>query len=95
MKTRLSPGVALYRRVRRWRLGRPHCGGWWEYRECGGRRVEKILLIPCGQEVVGDDEWEQATGRKAEHDGFVENYWDGTATTQNEMPGLWRQLPPN
>jgi len=62
----------------------------------GGRgRAEKLLLTPCGKEVEGDDEWEQATGRKAEDGAFSYNYWSGTETTQRMMPGLWRQLPPN
>lgn len=92
---RASPGVPTGDLVRRWRRARPHCGGWWEWMEGGRGRVENLLLTACGKEVEGDDEWEQATGRKAEHDGWAENYWEGTATTQDEMPGLWRQPPPN
>lgn len=74
-----------------WRR-RPNCGGWWEWMEKGSSRVEKLLLVPSGREVAGDDAWEQATGKRAEHDGFVENYWESTQTTQKMMPGLWRKL---
>ena len=63
--------------------------------ENGSSRVEKLLLVPSGSEVAGDDAWEQETGRPAEHDGWVENYWESTETTQKMMPGLWRQCPPN
>lgn len=74
----------------RWSRTRPHCGGWWEWMENGSSRVEKLLLVPSGREVAGDDAWEQATGKPAGHDGWVENYWESTRTTQKMMPGLWR-----
>lgn len=55
--------------------------------------MDKLLLTAGGTEVATDDEWEQATGKPAEHDGWVENYWEMTATSQNEMPGLWMKAP--
>jgi hypothetical protein len=79
--------------VRRWRKSRPRSGGWWMWREGGRDRVDKLLLTAGGTEVATDDDWEQATGKPAEHDGWVENYWAMTATTQKEMPGLWMKAP--
>ncbi len=94
LQERRDGGALMQRMVRRWRRARPHCGGWWEWMENGSSRVEKLLLVPCGSEVAGDDAWEQETGKPAEHDGSVENYWESTQTTQKMMPGLWRQCPP-
>ena len=79
--------------VRRWRKARPRSGGWWLWREGGRDREERLLLCAGGTEVAGDSEWEQATGKPAEHDGWIENYWEMTATTQKEMPGLWMKAP--
>lgn len=89
------PILRTLRIVRRWRRARPHCGGWWEWMEGGRGRVERLLLCEGGEEVASDWEWEEETGKPAEHDGWVENYWESTATTQKMMPGLWRQCPPN
>lgn len=72
---------------------RPDSGGWWEWKEGGRGRVEKLLLTPSGLEVESDDEWEKEMGRNPSHDGFEENYWEGTETTQRMMPGTWRKLP--
>lgn len=78
---------------RRWRKARPHCGGWWLWREGGGRRQEKVLLCDGGTEVATDDEWEKATGRNVDaYSG--DNYWEMTETTQDKMPGLWMQCNP-
>ena len=76
--------------IRRWRKKRPHCGGWWLWKE-GNNEPIKILLATGGTEVATDDEWEAATGRAANHDGWSENYWEMTSTTQAMMPGLWMQ----
>ena len=84
---------SLRRMVRRWRKARPDSGGWWSWREGGRFRVYKLLLTPTGLSVASDDEWHRATGRKPETDGYTENYWEGTATTQKEMPGLWMKAP--
>jgi hypothetical protein len=51
---------------------------------------EAILIGSGGTHVVGEDEFLQMTGREPDHDGWTENYWEGTETTQSEMPGLWR-----
>lgn len=77
---------------RRYRTARPHCGGWWFWKE--NDKPVKLLLSDGGTEVATDDEWEAATGRPVEHDGWQENYWEITATTQKMMPGLWMQCPP-
>jgi hypothetical protein len=63
--------------------------------EGGTQTPVKLLLCDDGSEVATDDDWEQATGQPAEHDGWVENYWECTETTQRMMPGLWRQCPQN
>ena len=87
---------SLPRQVRRWRKSVPDRDGWWLWREDYGRDRTERLLIVCGRrhsEVAGDDEWEQATGKPAEHDGWVENYWEGTDT--KTMGGYWLQETPN
>lgn len=77
---------------------RPRSGGWWEWyegcntaSECLDESPELVLLCHGGTEVVEDSEWSEATGRVAEHDGFVGNYWEITETTQAYMPGMWRK----
>lgn len=75
---------------RRWRRARPHCGGWWEYRESGNGWVEYVLLTDSGLCVVSDDEWESKVGREPD-EVHCENYWEGTDTNDEYMPGLWRQ----
>jgi hypothetical protein len=91
-KSKGAPAVAVQPTVRRWRKARPRSGGWWLWREGGRDRIDKLLLTAGGNEVATDDEWEQATGKPAEHDGWVENYWEMTPT-QKEMPGLWMKAP--
>lgn len=82
-------------RLRRWRR-KPHCGGWWEWREGGRGRSERLLLCEGGTHVADDDAWQQATGVSPEDDGMGHrNYWEGTETTQKMMPGLWMQSLPN
>lgn len=78
--------------TRRWRKSRPHSGGWWEYRECGGDRVDRVLLTDSGMMVADDDEWERVVGRPPS-EVWNENYFEGTDTDQSQMPGLWRQCP--
>ena len=81
---------------RRYRTARPHCGGWWFWKEGHGfnyAKPAKLLLAEGGTEVATDDDWEAATGRPTEHDGWTENYWEMTATTQDMMPGVWMQCP--
>jgi hypothetical protein len=73
--------------LRRWRRARPHCGGWWEWMEGGRGDVVRLLLTDCGQEVAEDDAVSEALGRDIREE---ENYWEGTATDQKSMPGLWR-----
>jgi hypothetical protein len=71
-------------------LKRPNRNGWWLWLEGGrGCRTELLLVVGKGMCIAEDDEWERATGKPAEHDGWVENYWEGTETTQSMMPGLW------
>lgn len=83
----------LSRVVRRYRKARPHCGGWWFWKEDLYREPQKLLLCEDGSEVATDYEWERATGKKASHDGYEENYWEMTETTQRMMPGFWMQCP--
>lgn len=82
------PPAAGEAAVTQW-LDQPNSSGWWLWREGGRGREEKLLLTADGRRVADDDEWEQATGRKAEADGFQHNYWSGTETTQKMMPGTW------
>jgi hypothetical protein len=92
--SKMNPSESTNQRaVRRWRKVQPQSGGWWLWREGGHARVEKMLLTTTGQTVASDDDWHQATGRKPENDGYTENYWEGTATDQKMMPGLWMQAP--
>lgn len=83
-------------RLRRWRR-KPHSGGWWEWREGGDGRPERLLLCEGGTHVADDEAWQQATGKPAEDEerGINHNYWEGTETTQRMMPGLWMQCLPN
>jgi len=95
-RTAKRKGDYVQRRVRRWRSAVPDSEGWWLWREDHDRDRTERLLIVCGSrhsEVAGDDEWEEATGEKAEHDGFVENYWEGTDT--KTMGGYWMKESPN
>jgi hypothetical protein len=78
---------------------RPDRNGWWNWYESGSSTPEKILLTANGAVVASDDEWQQATGVHPENDvaGTNANYWEGTDTTQEMMPGLWEfidQTPP-
>lgn len=77
-----------------WTKKRPNHGGWWEWMEGGHGKPERLLLVEDGSCVAYDDEWEQATGRNPEHNCYSENYWEGTDTTQDLMPGLWRYVGP-
>jgi hypothetical protein len=77
-------------------LDRPNCNGWWIWRERGSsHRDERLLIAGNGAIVASDDEWEQETGRPAEDGAFSYNYWEGTDTTQEMMPGRWRLAPQN
>lgn len=88
-------------------LVRPDCAGWWAWYE-GSEMLEPgedrdyalqhhvprmILIGNGGTHVVDDDEWEQIMGKSPDEDGWTENYWAGTETTQHMMPGVW--LRPN
>jgi hypothetical protein len=77
-----------------WSENRPDRNGWWEWREGGRDKIEKILLTADGNCVADDDEWGAAMGRSPEHKTYSENYWEGTDTTQQLMPGLWRFFGP-
>ena len=72
----------LPRRVRRWRQAQPHSGGLWLWREHLEGYSTELLLTDCGGYVAYDDEAKE---------GSSQYYWEGTATTQKEMPGYWRQ----
>jgi hypothetical protein len=74
-------------------IERPDHAGWWLWLEGGsGCRTELLLIDEGGTHVAGDDEWEQAAGKPVDGDGWEENYWQGTETTQKQMPGLWLSL---
>lgn len=75
-------------------LDQPDRDGWWEWTENGERRPELVLVRGGGALVASDDEWEQATGSSPEHESYSENYWEGTETTPQMMPGRWRYLGP-
>lgn len=81
--------------VRRYRRQRPHCGGWWLWKEDGEHEPVRLLLADGGGEVADDDEWEAATGKPASIDGWEYNYWEMTSTDQRNMPGLWMQESTN
>jgi len=71
----------------------PDSNGWWLWRE-GGRAKDDVLLLLVGDgsEIASDDEWECSAGfppQKPWDDVFHRNYWEGTETTQEMMPGLW------
>ena len=75
--------------LRRWRRQRPHCGGKWWFREDGRHSLadhSEILLCSDGSEVASVDDAEEGT------DQF---YFEMTATTQKEMPGMWMQARAN
>lgn len=67
---------------------------WSEGSQAHHKEPVKLLLTEDGKEVESDDAWEQALGRPLDR-VWSENYWEGTATTQKMMPGLWMQCPPN
>jgi hypothetical protein len=94
--TENAPSASVQPVVRRWRRTVPDSEGWWLWREDYDRKRTERLLIVCESkhsEVAGDAEWEAATGEKAEHDGFVENYWEGTST--KTMGGYWMRESPD
>ena len=66
----------------------PYSGGWWEWREGFRGEPERLFITPSGSEVAEDDALAQELDREIEED---ENYWECTATTQKNMPGLWRK----
>lgn len=72
-------------------LARPDRNGWWLWLEGGtGCRTELLLVTGKGMCIADDDDWHQAVGRApSDLSGESENYWEGTETTQEMMPGLW------
>lgn len=75
-------------------ISRPDKAGWWLWLENGNHaRTELLLVGDRGTHIADDDDWEQAVGRApSDARGESENYWEGTETTQNMMPGLWFYL---
>ena len=81
------------------RLVRPDAAGWWDWyqgqsldddpEDGEGAGCERLLICDGGTHVVDDDEYEQVTGENPDKDGWHANFWEGTETTQKEMPGLW------
>ncbi len=74
------------------RINKPTESGWWNWYEAG--EEPKLLLIvvtKCGHaEVADDDAWTEAMGREPS-EVMGENYWEGTACTQEYMPGTWEK----
>ena len=83
------------------RLVRPTSGGWHKWfqepfntpdNELG--EGELVLVDAEGTHVVSDDEYLQIVGKSPCPD-FCENYWEGTETNQEMMPGFWiKKNPP-
>lgn len=73
------------------KLLRPNCNGWWDWYEGGGYVAERILVSGDGKIVAFDDEWEAEMGRAPSD---CDNYWEGTETTPEHMPGFWRFVSP-
>jgi hypothetical protein len=73
------------------KLKRPNRDGWWLWFEDNAGDGEEILVTCDGAIVASDDEWEREVGRKPK-ELWSENYWEGTDTTQKQMPGTWKFL---
>jgi hypothetical protein len=74
-------------------IEQPDRDGWWEWMCGGDGEPERLLLCADGRSVAYDDEWEEAMGRSP-NPIYSENYWEGTDTTPDYMPGLWRYAGP-
>ena len=83
----------MKRLPRRWRRRRPHCDGWWDWKE-HGRDPVPLLLRDNGQTVDSLCTFEAATGVKGERGCWhtAAAYWEQTDTEEMCLTGsLWRQ----
>jgi hypothetical protein len=69
-------------------IGQPNSSGWWLWMEAGEYHPVKLLLSNGGRQVAYDYELAEVLGRPV---GENENYWEGTDTTQEYMPGAWKK----
>lgn len=83
-------------------LARPDSAGWWlwyeglspsdDFEDCAPE-PERLLIVNGGHHVADDEDYLDITGRSPDVDAWTKNYWAGTETTQEEMPGLWERAP--
>lgn len=72
------------------KVSRPDSNGWWNWYEGGRDKPERVLLVANGAMVASDDDLCQAIG--GDPIDRDDNYWEGTDTTQEYMPGEWEKI---